>query len=135
MKTSKVVTIAVSGNSSWNGKELTKHFVLFENGETGTLTTGFQEGEVVPIIGAELSYEIVDKGFGPEVKLERKSTSTGFKSKAWSPEQVSQQDAIKITSAALDGGKLELADYKLFFIECKNFMLEQIKKDNDTLPF
>ena len=123
---SKIVTIAKTGENNWKDKVLTKHFVQFENGENGTLTTGFTE-DPVPVVGDELEYTIEDKGFGAEIKLPRKAGSGGggFGGRQWSPEQVAQQDAIKLTSSYIQSGG-DLKFWKQFFVEAKAFMVDQI---------
>ena len=122
MTKSKIITIAKTGENIWKDKTLTKHFVQFENGENGTLTTGFTD-DPAPLVGAELEYTIEDNGFGKEIKLPRTGGGGGgFKSKAWTPDQVAQQDAIKLTQSYIQSGA-DLKFWKQFFIEAKEFML------------
>ena len=85
---------------------------MFEDETGGTLTTGF-DATPPPVIGDELEYDMVDNGFGNEVKLQRKG-GFGGGAKKWSPEDVAQQDAGKLTVAALQGG-MALGEYKAFF--------------------
>ena len=122
---SKIVTIAQTGTNKWKDKDLVKHFVLFEDGSQGTLTTGFDDTPV-PVVGDELEFDIVDNGFGNEIKLPRKGGAGGGfgGGKRWSPQEVAQQDAIKITCSAIEAG-LDLKHYKQFFVDCKSFMLNQ----------
>ena len=122
-----VKTIAKSGENQWKDKTLEKWFIQFADNTNGTLTTGFTE-DPPPAVGDEIEYEIEDKGFGIEIKLPRKGGSGGGfgGAKKWTPEQVAQQDAVKITSAAIEGG-LDLKHWKQFFVECKDFMLHQSK--------
>ena len=122
----RVKTIAKSGENKWKDKVLSKWFVQFEDGTNGTLTTGFDE-TLPPAIGDELEYELEDKGFGMEIKLPRKGGAGFGGGKKWTPDQVAQQDAVKLTSAAFSAG-LNLNDWKRFFIECKQFMLHQEKE-------
>ena len=128
-----VKTIAKSGENKWKDKTLSKWFVQFEDNTNGTLTTGFQDDDVVPAIGDVLEYETEDKGFGIEIKIPRKTGGFGFGggAKKWTPEQVAQQDAVKITAAAIESGNLPLVEYKQFFVECKQFMVIQA---SDTKP-
>ena len=134
MKTSKVKQIIPQADKDWNGKVLKKDLIIFENEENGTLTT-FPDN-TQPVIGDELSYEIIDNGFGAEVKLEKKGGKGGGFNKAWTPDQVAQQDAVKITCAAMSSG-LDLKTWKQFFVECKDFMLHQTSeaKTEEKLPF
>ena len=120
-----VKTIAKTGENNWKDKVLTKWFVQFEDEKNGTLTTGFDES-APPLIGDEIEYDIVDNGYyGAEIKLPRTGGSGGgFGGKKWTPEQVAQQDAVKITCSAIEAG-LDLKHYKQFFVDCKSFMLNQ----------
>ena len=77
MQKSKVKTIAQSGQNNWKDKVLTKWFVQLEDGSNGTLTTGFRDTEKAPEVGEEIEFEIVDKGFGPEIKLKQEGGGGG----------------------------------------------------------
>jgi len=135
MTKSKIVTIAKTGENTWKDKVLTKHFVQFENGENGTLTTGFTE-DPVPVVGDELEYTIEDKGFGAEIKLPRKAGSGGGGfggAKKWTPSQIAQQDAIKLTQSYIQAGG-DLKYWKQFFLEAKEFMVQQIELENAPKP-
>lgn len=127
---SKIVTIAESGRNQWKDKELVKHFVLFEDGQTGTLTTGFDDSPV-PTVGEELEFTIEDNGFGKEVKLPKKAFKGGGGARQWTPEQVAQQDAVKLTQSYIQGGH-DLKYWKQFFVETKEFMIAQIKNEVAT---
>ena len=83
-----------------------------------------------------MEYTITDKGFGNEVRAVKAFAGGGggFKSKAWSPEQVSEQNAVKVLCSALEGGKLELKDYKAFYTDCYLFMLNEGKTPKEVEP-
>ena len=132
MTKQKIKTIAQSGVNKWTNKQgevkdLVKWFVQFEDNTNGTLTTGF-DPTPPPVVGDEIEYTIEDKGFGIEIKLARAGGGGGFGGggKKWTPEQVAQQDAVKIVCAALHAG-LPIGEYKSFFVECKAFMVEMDK--------
>lgn len=128
--------IAPQGSKEWNGKTIQKDFIQFENDESGTLST-FPNDEK-PVVGMEIEYEVVDNGFGAEIKKAKKGGGGFGGGKTWTPEQVAQQDAVKITAAALESGQLKVDDYKVFFVECKHFMIEATKpkqEKTDKLPF
>ena len=129
MQKQKIKTIAQSGTNKWKDKDLVKWFVQFEDNTNGTLTTGFDDTPP-PVVGDVIEYTIEDKGFGIEIKLARAGGGGGFGGfggKKWTPEAVAQQDAIKITAAAIESGNLPIAEYKQFFIECNAFMVEMDK--------
>jgi len=128
MKKSKITTVAPQPSKDWNGKTLLKDFVMFENGDSGTVTT-FPDNKQ-PVVGDELEYDINETQWGTEIKLPKVGGGGGFKAKAWTPAQVAQQDAVKITSAALQGGILKPEDYRAFFSEAKAFLVAQIEADN-----
>ena len=130
MQTSKIKTVVHTGNKEWNGKVLKKYLVVFEDDQNGTLTV-FPDGKE-PAIGDEMTFEILDNGYGAEIKPQKTGGGGGFKPKQWTPEQVAQQDAVKITCSAIESG-LKLSDYKQFFIECKDFMV-QMTKGNTPEP-
>ena len=119
--------MAVTGTSQWKDKNLTKHFCLLEDGNNGTLTTGFTD-EPAPKEGEEIEYTLEDKGFGNEIKLARKpgGGGGGFASKAWTPNQVAQQDAVKLTVAYITAGA-DLKHWKDFFVSAKTFMVANIE--------
>ena len=123
-----IKSITQSGTNQWKGKTLVKWFVMFEDNSNGTLTTGFDETEP-PKVGDEIEYETEDKGFGVEIKLPRKGGfgGGGFKAKSWSPAQVAQQDAVKLTQSYIQSGG-DLKFWKAFFVECKEFMIAQIEE-------
>ena len=134
MSKSTITVATQTGQSEWNGKTLTKYFVQFANEENGTLTTGFSDQDKVPMLGEEMEYTITDKGFGNEVRAVKAAFGGGgFKSKSWSPEQISEQNSVKVTCAALEGGKLELKDYKAFYTDCYNWFLTDAKA-KDAAP-
>lgn len=99
MQKSKVKTIAQSGQNNWKDKVLTKWFVQLEDGSNGTLTTGFKDTEKAPEVGEEIEFEIVDKGFGPEIKLKQEGGGGGgFGGRGESPEKrrsIQKQTALK----------------------------------------
>ena len=130
MTKQRIKTIAQSGTNKWKDKDLVKWFVQFEDMTNGTLTTGFDETPP-PKEGDEIEYTIEDKGFGIEIKLARAGGGGG--GKKWTPEQVAQQDAVKITCAALHAG-LPVGEYKSFFVECKSFMVEMDSTPKAELP-
>ena len=135
MQKNKIKTIAVSGTNQWKDKTLTKHFIQFEDDTNGTLTTGFDDTPP-PIVGDEIEYDLVDNGYGNEIKLPR--NTSGFKGGAkWTPEQVAQQDAIKLTCAYIESSN-DLKFWKQFFLQAKEFMLVSIKgveaKEASSLP-
>ena len=133
MQTSKIKTIIPQPDKEWNGKILRKRSLLLEDGTAGTVTLFPEAAELAE--GQEIEYESEDKGYGVEIKLKREGGGGGgFKSKAWTPEQVAQQDAVKITCSALESGKLELKDWQMFFDQTKEFMLSKSTKADD-LPF
>lgn len=123
MKKSKVTTAIHTETKQWNGKDLQKYTVAFENGESGTLTV-FPNG-TIPTIGLEMEYEIIDNGYGAEIKIPKKGGAGGGFAK-WTPEQVAQQDAVKLTCAFIEN-RTDIKDWKQFFVECKSFMVAQIK--------
>ena len=122
----KIKTIAVSGTNQWKDKELTKHFIQFEDMTNGTLTTGFDDTPP-PVVGDELEYDIVDNGYGTEIKLPRKAGFKGGGGTKWSTEQVAQQNATNLTVAYIEGGG-DIKFWKKFFVEAKEFMIVQIDK-------
>ena len=135
MQKGKIATVVHTGTSTWKDKTLEKYLVVFDNGDNGTLTTGFSADDKAPEIGDELEYTIEDKGFGNEIKLPRKSKgfSGGGGAKKWSTEQIAQQDAVKLTVAYLEQ-RSDIEDWKQFFVEAKQFMIAQIKADEASTP-
>ena len=125
-----IKTIVKSGENQWKDKTLVKWFVQFEDETNGTLTTGFDETPP-PEVGAELEFDVVDNGFGNEIKLPRKGGFGGGGAKKWSTEQIAQQDSIKLTCAYIESGG-DLKFWKQFFVEAKEFMIQSI--DNKPQP-
>lgn len=134
MNKSKIKTVVHTGSNQWKDKTLQKYLVVFENDDNGTLTTGFKDGDKAPEVGEELEYNLEDKGFGNEVKLVKAGgAGGGFKAKAWSAEQIAQQDAVKLTVAYIEQ-RATVEDWKQFFIEAKAFMIQMIKADEASKP-
>ena len=122
---SKIKQVMQTGSSEWQGKTLTKFSLEMDNGDTGTFTIGFKDTDSVPVIGQELDYEMADRGYGNEIKPNRPAFSGGGGGfKKWTPAQVAQQDAVKLTCSALEGGTLPLKQWKEFFLSAKTFMVE-----------
>lgn len=124
MTKSKITQVFPTGSSEWNGKQLNKFLVTLENGENGTLTTGFSADDKTPEAGQELEYTLEDKGFGPEIKPVRAgggSRGGGFAKKT--PEQEANLNAIAITKSALEGTKMPLSEWKQTYIEAYTFFL------------
>jgi len=132
MSKSRILQAMQTGQSEWQGKQLTKFALKMENGDTGTYTIGFKETDKVPEAGDELDYEIADRGYGPEIKPNKPAFSGGGGFKKWTPEQVSEQNAVKLTCSALEGGNLELKDYKSFYTDCYNWFLTDAKAKEVT---
>ena len=133
MKTSKITQVVHTGTNDWKDKKLEKYLLVFENGDNGTLTKGFQGVEPAPEVGETLDYDIETTNFGTEIKLPRKAGSGGGfgGAKKWSAEQIAQQDAVKLTSSYIANGN-DLKFWKAFFIEAKEFMIAQIKEEAKT---
>ena len=129
---SKIVKIEALPDGNWNGKVLLKDSVVFENFDSGTLTT-FPDG-TRPALGDELEYTLEDTKWGKEVKLPRVGGGGGggFKAKAWTSKQVAHQDSVKITCSFIEAVKLSVDDYSMFFSACKDFMASSI--DAQDLP-
>ena len=123
-----------TGSSEWQGKALTKFSLEMENGDTGTYTIGFKDTDVAPVIGQELDYEMTDRGYGNEIKPNRPAFAGGGGGgfKKWTPAQVAQQDAVKLTCSALEGG-LDLKLWKQFFLSAKTFMVENNETPVDDI--
>lgn len=107
------------------------YMVTTEDGLAGEYYS--HKGEAPFKVGDEVECSVEQSDFGPKFKLASSGGGGGFKAKQWTPEQVAQQDAVKITAAALQGGALKVEDYKIFFGECKQFMIESAKAE--PLPF
>ncbi|GAG85277.1 unnamed protein product [marine sediment metagenome] len=125
-KTSKLITIIHTGEREYEGRKGQQYTVKFENGDSGQLEVWGDSKP--PAEGETVSYELNETSFGTRIKLPRKSGGGGFGgAKKWTPQDVAQQDAIKLTCAAIEAG-LDLKYYKQFFVECKSFMLHQEKE-------
>ncbi len=123
MQKSKIQQVMQTGQSEWQGKQLTKFTLAMDNGDTGVYTIGFGADDKVPVVGDELEYEVLDKGYGPEIKPAKKAFAGGGGFKKWTPEQVAEQNALKITVAAIEAG-LKLKDYKACYTDAYKFFLK-----------
>jgi len=126
MQTSKIKTVVHTGNKEWNGKVLKKYLVVFEDDQNGTLTV-FPDGKE-PNIGDEMTFEIIDNGYGAEIKPQKTGGGGGgFKAKTWTTPQIAQQDAVKLTCAYIEQ-RGDVTEWKQFFVEAKQFMIAQIEQ-------
>ena len=119
----KVIKTVINGqDKDWNGKVLRKRTIVFNDESNGELTL-FPDNEEV-VVGQELEFEFENTQWGVQIKVPKKGGGGfGGGGKRWSKSEVAQQDAVKITCAALHAG-LPVGEYKSFFVECKAFMVE-----------
>jgi len=81
---SKIKTIVQSGQNQWKDRTLTKWFVQFE------------DDSKPPNVGEEIEYEIVDNGFGNEIKLPRKGGPGFRKENPATQRSIERQKAAQI---------------------------------------
>lgn len=130
MQKSNIKNIIPQPDKEWNGKVLRKRSIALEDGTAGTVTLFPNDPEIEE--GQEIEYTAEDKGYGVEIKLKKEGGGGGFKAKQWSPAQVAHENACKLTAAALQGQQLNVEDYKIFFGQCKEFMIENIKQHEES---
>ena len=129
MSKSKITVVVPQPDRNWGEKILKKDLLVFENGETGIYTT-FPD-KTQPTVGEELDFEIVDKGFGAEVKPVTGGTGGGGRpAQKKTPEQEAMICSVAICKSALEGGKLEISGVKTTYLEMYAFFLHTIK----TIP-
>ena len=123
MQKSKLTVVVPKQPEIWKGKKLGKYILVFENSDTGTLTV--YPDQRAPIVGDVLSYELKDEGFGNEVKVFEEYATPRLapeRGGGRGPDVEANINAIALTKSFIEAGKVEVEDYKAFFIECYEFM-------------
>jgi hypothetical protein len=135
MESKKVKLVLKLASKDWNGKELRKRTIVFEDDTNGELTL-FPDNEEVEV-GQVLEYTTEDRGYGLEIKLPRKSGGGGgggFGGAKKTPAQEANLNAIAVTKSALEGDKLYPKDWKAFYVEAYNFFLSFANDPENSKP-
>ena len=130
----KVIKVIVKGaDKDWQGKVLRKRTIVFEDDSNGELTLFPDNAE--PEVGQELEYEIIDNGYGAEIKLKKTGGSGGGFNKR-TPEDLAMLNSNAIIKSLIESKQVTEKDWKQTYVECYKFFIsfaENIK--NDDMPF
>ena len=134
METKKIKVVLKGQDKEWNGKVLRKRTIQFEDETTGELTLFPDNAE--PEVGQELEFEMIDNGYGAEIKLKKTGGGGGFGGNRRTPHDLAMLNTNAIIKSMIESKQVLLADYKQHYVEAYKFFLgfeDAIKEDK--MPF
>ena len=133
MEKKKIKVVVVGADKEWNGKVLRKRTIVFEDDTNGELTLFPEAAE--PEVGQELEFDIVDNGYGAEIKLKKTGGGGGGFSKR-TPEDLAMLNSNAVIKSLIESQQVKLSDWKQHYVECYKFFIDfAVNIKEDKMPF
>ena len=134
METRKIKMILKGADKDWQGKVLRKRTIVFEDDTNGELTLFPDNPE--PEVGQDLEFEMVDNGYGNEIKMKKTGGGGGGGFSKRTPHDLATLNSNAIIKSMIESQQVKLADWKQHYVETYKFFASfEENMKNDDMPF